>query len=110
MIKHILKGINVNDATLGFDTIKNVGPGGCYITEEHTLEHMTDEFFYPDCSVRLNFDVWKEKGMPDMLSCAQEKTREILQRDREDIWTRDLIIEIEKTFHGIHHDADITVK
>jgi trimethylamine--corrinoid protein Co-methyltransferase len=110
MIKRILKGIKVNEASLGFDTIKNVGPGGCYITEAHTLEHMMDEFFYPDCSVRLNYDVWKERGKPDMLSHAMDKTKEILQRDTEDIWTRSFIMEIEKAFPGIQHVPDTAVR
>ena len=105
-----MKGIKVNKASLGFDTIKNVEPGGCYITEAHTLEHMMDEFFYPDCSIRLNYDVWKERGKPDMLSHAMDKTKEILQRDTEDIWTRDFIMEIEKAFPGIQHVPDTAVR
>jgi trimethylamine--corrinoid protein Co-methyltransferase len=61
MINRILSGISVNEDTLGFDVIEKVGPGGNYVMEDHTIEHMKEEFFYPDLGVRCNFDIWSMK-------------------------------------------------
>ena len=100
MVKRILAGIIVNKATLGFNTIKNVGPGGNYVTEDHTIEYMMDEFFYPDSGVRLNFDIWQEVGQPDMLSSARVQVRQILDDGGRDLLARDLI---QNAFPGIQN-------
>jgi trimethylamine--corrinoid protein Co-methyltransferase len=91
MVKRVLVGIKVNKETLGFDVIKKVGPGGNYITEDHTIEHMMDEFFYPNPSVRLNFDIWQEAGQPDMLHRAAIQVQQILKEEKGDLLARDWI-------------------
>jgi trimethylamine--corrinoid protein Co-methyltransferase len=91
MVKRVLAGIRVNKETLGFDVIKKVGPGGNYVTEDHTIEHMLDEFFYPNPSVRLNFDIWQEAGQPDMLRRAVIQVQQILHDEKGDLLARDLI-------------------
>jgi len=106
MIHRILTGIKVNEATLGFDVIEKVGPGGHYVMEDHTVEHMMDEFFYPNLSVRYNFDIWEEKGRPDMLSRANELVQHILEdceENKEGLLDLDLIFEIKKVFPGIQN-------
>ena len=103
MIQRILTGIKVNEATLGLDVIEKVGPGGHYILEDHTVDHMMDEFFYPDLSVRYNFDIWEERGRPDMLSRANNMVQNILGEYKEGILDLELISEIEKTFPGLQN-------
>jgi trimethylamine--corrinoid protein Co-methyltransferase len=102
MIYRVLAGIQVNEETLGFDVIEKVGPGGNYVMEDHTVDHMMDEFFYPNLSVRCNFDIWEERGRPDMLSRANNLAQEILEVSREGLLDHDLITEIKKAFPGSH--------
>ncbi|MFO8101433.1 MAG: trimethylamine methyltransferase family protein [Dehalococcoidia bacterium] len=97
----IMAGINVNEGTLGFDTIKEVGPGGNFIAEEHTVNYMMEEFFYPTLSVRCNFDNWEEKGRPDMLSRAHEMVEEILEEGRHSRLDNRIIEQIKDTFPQI---------
>jgi len=106
MIYRAISGMSVTKDTLGFDTIKQVGPGGNYVIQEHTIEHMMDEFFYPNLSVRCNFDIWEERGRPNMLSRANEVVHSILEKDeegKEGILDLDLLIEIRKHFPGIRN-------
>lgn len=103
MINRILSGISVNEDTLGFDVIEKVGPGGNYVMEDHTIEHMKEEFFYPDLSVRCNFDIWEERGRPSMLSRANDLVDEILDDGKEGLLDTDLILEIKKKFPGIQN-------
>jgi hypothetical protein len=91
----------VNQETLAFDVIEKVGPGGHYVMEDHTVEHMMDEFFYPALSVRSNFDIWVEKGRPDMLSRAREIVQRILDEGKEGLLGHDLIAEIKEAFPGL---------
>jgi len=100
IIQRMLTGIKVNEETLGFDVIEKVGPGGNYVMEDHTVEHMMDEFFYPNLSVRCNFDIWEEKGRPSMLSRANDVVQNILREYEEGILDLDLISEIKKAFPG----------
>jgi trimethylamine--corrinoid protein Co-methyltransferase len=104
MIYRTLSGIKVNKDTLGFRTIEQVGPGGNYIMEEHTVDHMMDEFFYPRISVRCNFDVWEEKGRPDMLSRANDMVHNVLfeyGNGNEGLLDLDLLTEIRRNFSSI---------
>jgi len=101
IIQRLLTGIKVNEETLGFDVIEKVGPGGNYIIEDHTVEHMMDEFFYPNLSVRRNFDIWEEQGRPNMLSRASDLVQNILREYKEGILDLDLISEIKRSFPGI---------
>ena len=100
MVQHILKGITVNKETLAFDVIDSVGPGGNFVTEDHTIEHMMDEFYYPYLSVRSNFDIWEEQGKQDMLSRSKDRVEEILEKGREGLLDHDTISRIQKAFPG----------
>ncbi|GAH11859.1 unnamed protein product, partial [marine sediment metagenome] len=103
MIQRILRGTKVNEETLGFDVIEKVGPGGNFIIEDHTVEHMMDEFFYPNLSVRCNFDIWEERGRPSMLSRANVLVQNILGEYREGVLDTNLVSEIGKAFPGIQN-------
>lgn len=103
MIHRILGGVAVNEDTLGFDVIEKVGPGGHYVLEDHTDKHMTEEFFYPSLSVRCNFDIWEEKGRPNMLSRAKDLVGKILEGRTEVLLDLDLVSEIRKAFPGIQN-------
>ena len=43
MVLRCMRGIEVNDETLANDLIHKVGPGGNFLTERHTLEHLRKE-------------------------------------------------------------------
>jgi trimethylamine--corrinoid protein Co-methyltransferase len=100
MINRVLSGINVNEDTMAFDVIERVGPGGNFITDDHTIDHMTDEFFYPNLSVRSNFDIWEERGKQNMLSQAYKRVREILEDGTDGLLDHDTIAEIKRAFPG----------
>ena len=100
MIHRILAGIEVNEDTMAFKVIEQVGPGGTYVAEDHTIDHMMDEFFYPKLRVRCNFDIWEEMGRPNMLKRARDKVREILREGQEGILDHDIIEELKKAFPG----------
>ena len=104
MIQRILSGISVNDDTLALDVISSVGPGGNYVMEEHTVDHMMDEFFYPSLGVRCNFDVWEERDRPNMLKGAADMVQKTLrecQECGEGVLDIDLTAEIEAAFPQI---------
>lgn len=110
MVKRVLAGIRVSKATLGLDVVRKVGPGGNYVTEDHTVEHMLEEFFYPNPSVRLNLDIWQETGRPDMLGRATALVQQILREGNEGLLGRDLVHQIDRAFPGLRDVRRVAVE
>jgi trimethylamine--corrinoid protein Co-methyltransferase len=78
MARRLAKGIDVTTETLAFDVIKNVGPRGHFLTEDHTLHHFRDEQFIPNLVVRDRYDNWKARGAKRMEERARDRVRKIL--------------------------------
>ena len=78
MAKRAIRGIEVNDDTLALDTIEKVGPGGEFLTDEHTYRHMKSEFFQPQVSDRKPREKWEEDGSKKACERAREIAREVL--------------------------------
>ncbi len=77
MLDRLVRGMDVNEETLAFDTIKNVGIGGNFLSEEHTAAHFRKELWLPTIIKRLNPSAWNQEK-PDMLREAGKKVKEIL--------------------------------
>jgi len=52
MCQRVLRGIEVTDETLAAELMIEKGPGKDFMTEEHTLRHMREEFFVPQLANR----------------------------------------------------------
>jgi trimethylamine--corrinoid protein Co-methyltransferase len=61
---------------LALDVIRNVGPGGNFLSQKHTLKHMRDVFI-PQFMDRRPYNVWEEKH-DDGRDWALDKARKIL--------------------------------
>ena len=59
-IQQVVSGITVNDETMALDLIHKVGPGGEYMTQKHTFEHMR-KMSMGKLFNRLNRDAWEKK-------------------------------------------------
>ncbi|GAH53223.1 unnamed protein product, partial [marine sediment metagenome] len=75
--------INVNEDTIGLDTIKKVAterkPGANFLGEKHTREHMKNELYIPKLIDRNRRTTWRKKGSKDIITTAREKVDQILQ-------------------------------
>jgi trimethylamine--corrinoid protein Co-methyltransferase len=78
MALRTVRGIEVTPETIGADTIKAVGPGGHFLTQPHTLNHMRDEFFFPRVSDREPREIWEMNGAQDTRQRANARARKIL--------------------------------
>lgn len=78
MNQRVLRGMEVNDETLGLDMILEKGPGENYISERHTVEHMRDEFFTPDLSNRKD----RADYSPD--DNAEARARKVVENVRSE--------------------------
>jgi trimethylamine--corrinoid protein Co-methyltransferase len=101
MISKALQEINVNADTLAGDVIEKVGPGGSYVMEEHTIHYMFEEFFYPELALRSNFDIWEQKGCPDMLGVASDRVRKLLNAGHGGLLEQEVGPQIKRHFPNI---------
>ncbi len=78
MALRAVRGVDVTPETIAADLIKSVGPGGHFMAEDHTADHMHDEFFFPELSDREPREAWEAAGAQDASQRAKERVREIL--------------------------------
>jgi trimethylamine--corrinoid protein Co-methyltransferase len=62
MMAEVLQPIEVSEASLAFDAIADVGPGGHFFGTAHTLERYETAFYRPILSDWRNFETWQADG------------------------------------------------
>jgi trimethylamine--corrinoid protein Co-methyltransferase len=80
MVMRVVEGIKVNDDTLAFDLIKEVGPGGNFVTARHTRHFMRREHYQPSLSDRNSREEWEAKGGKTTWRRAAKRVKEIIAR------------------------------
>ncbi len=79
----LLDGIQVDDAHLAYETIKEVGPGGNFIMNPHTYQFLRKEYFSGNgISDTKSRDKWEAEGGLTTWQRANEKARKILSGNR----------------------------
>jgi trimethylamine--corrinoid protein Co-methyltransferase len=80
MALRLARGIAVNEETLAFELIKIVGPGGHFLSQEHTLKwFQTEEYIPPAVIDKVSKPQWERTGSKDALKRAKEQVDKILQ-------------------------------
>ena len=76
-----LRGIEVNEETLGFEAIKEAIYGeGHFLGGQHTMDAMQRDYFWPSTPTdRQQPAAWEEGGKQDMWQRANIRVREILK-------------------------------
>jgi trimethylamine--corrinoid protein Co-methyltransferase len=62
MAKRVVRGIEIDQDKLALECIKEVGPGGNYLGEDHTSKYMRSEFYYPNLADRRPRGLWEKEG------------------------------------------------
>jgi trimethylamine--corrinoid protein Co-methyltransferase len=106
MVMRAVEGINVSEATLAFETIRKVGPGGNFLSERHTAKHMRKEHYVPFLADRSRRGQWVAAGRKDIYARAREKVRELLAEHEPMPLPENVLEEIQKDFAGVLVDRD----
>ena len=81
-LRHILKGIDISDASMAVDVIRAVGPGGEFMTQQHTFEHMRT-MSQAELFDRRKRAAWMKKtGGRDLTERAYAEALKILDEHR----------------------------
>jgi trimethylamine--corrinoid protein Co-methyltransferase len=77
MTKRFIRGIEVNTETLARGVVEEVGPGGHFLQERHTVRHFRHELWHPSLLTRQERSMWQAAGGKDTEQRIQERVREI---------------------------------
>lgn len=95
MVKRIMGGIEVNRDTLAVEVLEKVGPGGHFLSEEHTLRHFK-EHYRSKLIDRQNYDAWMESGALTMGDRMKAKVQQILAEYQPEPLPEDVQHELER--------------
>jgi trimethylamine--corrinoid protein Co-methyltransferase len=79
MMRRINQGVTVNEDTLAYDVIKEVGPQGEFLSHDHTFEHFRNEFYQPVLSDRSNPEAWEKNGSLTAEKRANARWKKMLE-------------------------------
>jgi trimethylamine--corrinoid protein Co-methyltransferase len=79
MVLRVLRGVEVTDPTLAVEAIARVGPGGHYLTDDHTLQFMRSELYHPSLADRQNRVSWETAGKQDTRTRAAARVEKLLR-------------------------------
>lgn len=99
MTRRVLQGIDVDAEHLAHEVIKKAGPGGEFITADHTFEHMFDEY-YPGNGVtdRSNRASWERAGEMDAWMRARKMVQTILSSQEKSYIPEDIDAKIREKY------------
>jgi trimethylamine--corrinoid protein Co-methyltransferase len=82
MIKRLLAPVDFDDEAFALDLIQELGPGGVYLDQAHTVKRMRQALSLPLISDRDSFDEWYRKGQASRVAVARDRVRAILEKHR----------------------------
>lgn len=79
MMARFLRPLEIDEASLALDAMREVGPGGHYFAAQHTLERYETAFYTPILSDWRNFETWAEDGARDATQRANGIVKAVLE-------------------------------
>jgi trimethylamine--corrinoid protein Co-methyltransferase len=90
-----LQGVNVDEEALAYEVIKNVGPGGTFLTHMHTLKNFRQEHFIAELADTGSYSNWNENGRVSLENKAEEKIRNILENHKPVLLPESVVAELD---------------
>jgi trimethylamine--corrinoid protein Co-methyltransferase len=78
MVRRLRQGIVVEPETLAYDVVANVGPGGNFLVEMHTVERCRQEFWTPSVCDRAGLEAWMQGGRQDAVDRARKRWQRLV--------------------------------
>jgi trimethylamine---corrinoid protein Co-methyltransferase len=95
MTRRFMAGVRLDDETLALDVIHEVGPGGEFLSHDHTMAHWR-EFWLPKHFNRQRLESWQENGSPDINDRLREQAITIMDEHQVERLDSSILTEIEQ--------------
>lgn len=83
MVRRFHQGITIDEETLAYDVIANVGPGGNYLMEMHTVERCRKEFWEPALCDRGGPEAWMQDAQKTAVDRARARWQKLVAEHRD---------------------------
>jgi trimethylamine--corrinoid protein Co-methyltransferase len=83
MVRRLHQGIAVIPDTLAYEVIADVGPGGNYLMEMHTVKRCRKEFWKPDLCDRGGLEAWMQGGKPTAVDRARQRWQQLVAEHQD---------------------------
>lgn len=105
MTRRVLKGIEIDSEHCALDLVKSLGPGGNFLAEHHTIQHMRKDFFFPSVADISGWAEWERKGRPTALQRAKERAKKIIASHSTPPLPQDVCRQIRDAFPNVIMDV-----
>ncbi len=78
MVRRFLRGMPITSEDLARDLIAQIGPGGNFLQQQHTLTHFRRELWQPGIFTRQPYSIWAASGKTDTLTRVRERIEHLL--------------------------------
>jgi trimethylamine--corrinoid protein Co-methyltransferase len=105
MAMKMLRGIDVDEDHLALDEIRTVGPGGNFLSLEHTVGHLRDEYLEPMLASRqqrASMAPTPDDRHRDVLDNARRRAQEIIDQAQPPGIPPEIDREIRKRFEILY--------
>ncbi len=94
-IKRFIRGFELDDFHIGLDVIREVGPGGEFLTTDQTMNLFKKEHWIPQQCNRDNLDTWLQQGSNDWGQRSSQKAEKILESHEPEPLSADIQKELD---------------
>ena len=101
MMKRMKRGINFSEDELAVSLIKEIGPGGSFIVNPHTVKRMKTEAILTKMADRDSRTAWEKKGSLDIHARAMNRFREIMMQNTSSLIPAEIDEKLYKEFPGM---------
>ena len=95
LIKHVTSGISFKEDDLALNIIHDVGPGGHFLAEKHTLDHFR-KIYSPKLFTRHSYANWETSGKKSLSNIVNDEVVRILDNHIPDPIDKEIIAELDK--------------
>jgi trimethylamine--corrinoid protein Co-methyltransferase len=97
--RQFVKGFSLDDEALALDVINQVGPGGEFMTHDHTMTHWR-ELWRPKLYNRQRLDRWEKQGSKDINDRLRERTIALMNEHQLEPLPTSVEAEIDRLLTG----------
>lgn len=101
MLKRIQRGIEFNDDEFALQVIHQVGPGGSFMVNPHTMARMKTASLLTKVADRNAREAWEKKGSQDTQKRAMLRVQEVLSKPSQVSFSPELDGKIHAAFPGL---------
>jgi trimethylamine--corrinoid protein Co-methyltransferase len=83
MVRRLRRGFEVSPESLAYEVVEQVGPGGNFLMEDHTLKHCRTEFWRPAVADRSGLDGWMIGGRRDAAARARNRWQKLVREHND---------------------------